>query len=139
MSSQKKRKIIAEMIRNGNFISQVDLCEALRASGCETTQSSISRDLRKLGVIKRGGIYRLPEILPIDNRSIQSLQIRMAGDSIIVLKSLPGSASRVALLIDEANIPEIAGTIAGDDTVFVAITGPSLQPQVSKAIFDIFD
>ena len=134
-----KLKIMANIIRKEQVGSQQELKLEMANQGFAITQSSISRSLRKLGVVKRNGFYSLPEIHPSDNGKVSRLAIQIAGPNLIVIKSLPGSASRMALLIDQANISEVIGTIAGDDTIFVAVLGENGQRRACRAILNIFE
>jgi transcriptional regulator of arginine metabolism len=125
--------ILGELIRSGAFVSQEELTEKLKDLGFAVTQATISRDLEQLGAVKvkRGGVlsYALPDQLGAADWSAGRLErilrefavsIEAAGQ-LIVLKTPPGSAHLVASAIDHAQLPEIAGTVSGDDTMFVAV------------------
>src|SRR5690606_7530094 len=103
-----------------------DLVRLLRKEGHAVTQSSVSRDLRDLGVLKASGRYVLPpdEIVRV-NGDFDALtrfvrEIRTAGASLTIVKTTIGAAQSVAVAIDRAEWPEVAGTISGDDTIFIA-------------------
>ncbi len=128
----RRQKIIADLIRNQPVASQEDVTARLAAKGFAVTQATVSRDLDQLGAVKvkRGGVlsYALPDQLGDSDWAASRLQriiaewvqsIEAAG-TLIVLRTPPGSAHLVALAIDQARLPEIAGTIAGDDTLFLA-------------------
>jgi transcriptional regulator of arginine metabolism len=92
------------------------------------TQSSVSRDIAELGLIKAGGIYRQPSRLSADRHDPDTERIRegvlmteAAGANLIVIHTPPGEANRVAVAIDRLQWEEAVGTIAGDDTIFVAV------------------
>ena len=138
MLDQNRLSIIAEVIRANKISSQHDLKEQLRALGFDTTQSSISRDLRKLGVVKVDGHYKTPSIAPGESSKVDRLEATTAGDNLIVLKTGPGNANRAGVIIDRANIPGILGTIAGDDTIFVAITNRQQQAKVLRKVLALF-
>ena len=93
--------------------------EQLERAGVSATQSSVSRDLEELGVVKHHGRYALPHANGDSTRGLLSLDV--AGDVLVVAKCLPGRASAVAVEIDDAAIPEIVGTLAGEDTIFIAV------------------
>jgi transcriptional regulator of arginine metabolism len=129
----RRQKIIADMIRNQPVASQEDVTAKLAAKGFAVTQATVSRDLDQLGAVKvkRGGVlsYALPEQLGDSDWAAARLQrivaewvqsVEAAGN-LIVLRTPPGSAHLVALAIDQARLTEIAGTIAGDDTLFLAL------------------
>ena len=129
----RRLRILAELIRSGAFVSQEELTEKLKELGFAVTQATISRDLEQLGAVKlkRGGVlsYALPDQLGAADWSAGRLErilreflvsIEAAGQ-LIVIKTPPGSAHLVASAIDHALLPEIAGTVSGDDTMFVAV------------------
>jgi transcriptional regulator of arginine metabolism len=129
----RRLRILAELIRSGAFVSQEELTEKLKELGFAVTQATISRDLEQLGAVKlkRGGVlsYALPDQLGAADWSAGRLErilreflvsIEAAGQ-LIVIRTPPGSAHLVASAIDHALLPEIAGTVSGDDTMFVAV------------------
>ncbi len=139
MLDQNRLSIIADIIRNHKVGNQQDLQGHLKAYGFETTQSSISRDLKKLGVVKVEGFYKTPSIAPGESTKVDRLDATTAGDNLIVLKTGPGNANRAGVIIDKANIPGILGTIAGDDTIFVAVANRQQQAKVLRKVFALFD
>jgi len=135
MSDYRDQRLqaIAALIRARPIASQEELADGLAAQGFTVTQATISRDLEQLGAVKlkRGGVlsYALPDQLGAADWSAGRLErilrefvvsIEMAG-ALLVIKTPPGSAHLVASAIDHASLPEIAGTVSGDDTMFVAI------------------
>jgi transcriptional regulator of arginine metabolism len=138
----RRLRILAELIRSGAFVSQEELTEKLKELGFAVTQATVSRDLEQLGAVKvkRGGVlsYALPDQLGGADWSAGRLErilrefvvsIEMAG-ALLVIKTPPGSAHLVASAIDHAQLPEIAGTVSGDDTMFVAIRDGTAIHQV---------
>ena len=119
---------------------QAELVELLRAEGYLATQSSVSRDLRDLGVAKLKSGYSLPGADDSDDE--ESLQviaefvrdIRQAGPNLLVVMTAVGAAQRVAFMIDRAAWPEIVGTLSGDDTIFVATIGASEQRRLKTRL-----
>jgi len=122
----ERRGAIMRILREGQVRRQEDLVRLLKKAGHEVTQSSISRDLRDLGVLKASGRYVLPaEELTRTNGDFATLaqfvrQLRLAGPTITVLRTTIGAAQSVAVAIDRAEWPEVAGTLSGDDTIFIA-------------------
>lgn len=129
----RRLRALAELVRSGAFASQEEVTERLAASGFAVTQATVSRDLDQLGAVKvkRGGVlsYALPDQIGAADWGANRLEkilaewvvsIEAAGQ-LIVLKTPPGSAHLVASAIDHAALPEIAGTVSGDDTMFVAV------------------
>ena len=100
------------------------------------TQSSVSRDLEELGIVKHHGRYSLPHANGDATRGL--LNLDMAGDVLIVAKCLPGRASAVAVEIDDAAIPQIVGTLAGEDTIFIAARDQKSQRAAMKKIWELF-
>jgi transcriptional regulator of arginine metabolism len=91
-----------------------------------------------LGVVKINGSYRLPHLEPGESPLVDVLEVETAGDYMIVVKTAAGEAQIVALTIDRAKIPEIVGTVAGDDTIFVAVKGREEQGKAMKQILKLF-
>ena len=132
-SRAQRRKLLAELIRGGAVASQEELVERLGAAGFAVTQATVSRDLDDLGAVKlrRGGgmVYALPDQLGGRDWSASRLQRVLSewvenaegAGPLLVLRTPPASAHIVALALDQAALPEVAGTIAGDDTLFVAV------------------
>lgn len=122
----ERRGAILRILRTGLVRKQSDLVRLLKKEGHEATQSSISRDLRDLGVLKASGRYVLPpEEVSRANGDFGTLaqfvrELRPAGASITVLRTTIGAAQSVAVAIDKVQWPEVAGTLSGDDTIFIA-------------------
>ena len=122
----ERRGAIVRILRAGLVRKQQDLVRLLKKEGHAVTQSSVSRDLRDLGVLKASGHYVLPgEEVTRANGDFGTLaqfvrQLRRAGPAITVLRTTIGAAQSVAVAIDRAEWPEVAGTISGDDTIFIA-------------------
>jgi transcriptional regulator of arginine metabolism len=121
-------------LREGHASSQKDIVEGLRSAGHEVTQATVSRDLQDVGATKvrvNGSFYyRLPDELPRGSGDLVArnlmrtldefaVAVRQAASMVIVITA-PGHASAVARAIDLAGLDDVAGTIAGDDTIFVA-------------------
>jgi transcriptional regulator of arginine metabolism len=117
---------IASLLRGNVVRNQSELVSLLRKQGHDVTQSSVSRDLRDLGVLKASGRYVLPpDEVGRATRDFGALvqfvrQIQPAGPSLTVIKTTIGAAQSVAVAIDRAEWPEVVGTISGDDTIFIA-------------------
>jgi len=131
---QARQRAIRDLVGERPIRTQQELAAVLRERGFRTTQATISRDVAELGLIKavRDGMmaYALPPRLMEAETSGEDrlrkllmdlpLEIHDAG-VLLVLRTLPGSAHAIAAALDRARWPEVAGSIAGDDTVFVAI------------------
>jgi transcriptional regulator of arginine metabolism len=129
----RRQKAIAELIRAEPLASQEDVTGRLRTQGFAVTQATVSRDLDQIGAVKvkRSGVmsYALPDQIGESDWAASRLaricadwvQSVEAAGNLLVLRTPPGSAHLVGLALDQAKLPEVAGTISGDDTLFVAL------------------
>lgn len=127
---------IEDLIRAGPVRSQTELGELLSAEGVQVTQATLSRDLEELRAIKVGGVYMIPEdgnraLRPVEtgtSKLIRLLRELLNGTdfsgNLAVLRTPPGAAQYLASSIDRSGLPEIVGTIAGDDTILVVARDP---------------
>ncbi len=136
MQKRERQKKILNLIRAKRIGTQEALRSHLERSGVPATQSSVSRDLEELGVIKHHGAYALPHANGDASHGLLSLDV--AGDVLVIAKCLPGRASAVAVEIDDAAIPEIVGTLAGEDTIFIAVHDQKAQRGATKKIWEMF-
>ena len=140
-------ELIRKIIQTGLASSQEHIAEQLKTLGQEVTQSTISRSLRKLGAVKAVDdegrtIYRLPDTnaipAPVQASLLDMVQTIAHNQSMVVLRTQPGTASLVARQIDSTSGNDWLGTIAGDDTVFVAfstqLTGPQAERKIREAL-----
>jgi transcriptional regulator of arginine metabolism len=139
-----RRSAIVRLLASGGVRKQQDLVRLLHKEGYDATQSSISRDLREIGVLKASGRYILP---PQDvvraNGKFNTLaqfvhQIRRAGPSLTVVKTSTGAAQSVAVAIDKAQWPEVVGTLSGDDTIFIATGSARAQSGIVQRLREMF-
>lgn len=137
MNKETRQKKILSLIRARRIGTQEELRELLERGGMEATQSSVSRDLLELGIVKHHGAYALPQATNgAQRRGLLSLEA--AGDSLVVARCEPGLASAVAVEIDRAGLSDIVGTLAGEDTVFIAARERKSQRVVIKKVWEIF-
>ena len=130
-----RRRAIAEILEHKTITRQVELVRLLRAEGFDATQSSVSRDLKDLGVAKLTTGYELPANDQSPGDDAQALQLvaefvrelKVAGPHLLVVATAIGAAQRVALTLDRVAWPEVVGTLSGDDTIFVATQGAAQQ------------
>jgi len=142
-SAPPRRAMLAKIIREQVVGRQSELVAMLRKLGVGATQSSVSRDLRELGVAKLGDRYVLPDatVTPINDFSTLKQFVNAlltAGTNLTVLKTAIGSAQSVAVAIDTARWPEVVGTISGDDTIFIATAGAREQRKLGDRLRAIF-
>lgn len=140
-ADRRKRHLkILELISTRGLHTQEELAAALAEEGWEVTQSSVSRDIAALGLVKVAGAYRKPEPAAVhsddpDERRIADglIGIDPAG-SLLVLHTLPGEAGRVGAALDRLAWPDVVGTLAGDDTIFVAVRDAPARRRVSRSL-----
>ena len=137
----ERLKAIRELLEKEPVHGQEELVERLRARGIEVTQASISRDLKEIGAGKIRGVYRLPGAAPVveapsplDLVARLVVSVAAAGPHLLVVRTAVGGASPVGIEVDKAGWPEVVGTVAGDDTLFVATTGRREQQRVEERL-----
>ena len=133
MNKRERQQKILSLIQAKPIGTQEDLRALLERSGVAATQSSVSRDLEELGIVKQHGHYTLPRANGASARGLLSLD--QAGDSLVIARTLPGLASAVAVEIDAAALADVVGTIAGEDTIFNAVRGAIAQRAVVKEVW----
>ena len=138
MSKEVRQQKILSLIRARRIGKQEELAAQLERAGVVATQSSVSRDLIELGIVKRHGFYTLPPS-PQGTTAHGLLSLEPAGEALIVARCEPGLASALAVEIDRAAVPEIVGTLAGDDTIFIAVGERKAQRAAIKKIWEMFD
>lgn len=133
MKKYARQSKILELIENNEIETQEDLADYLKKIGIDVTQATVSRDIRELRLVKvlaKSGKYRYAamgqnvegttdRLIKIFKNSIVSVEI--AGH-LLVIKTLPGAAQISGSAVDSLGIEEIVGTIAGDDTIFIAVS-----------------
>jgi transcriptional regulator of arginine metabolism len=143
----ERRRDLLRILRQGGARSQHEIVEALIAAGHHVTQATVSRDLREIGAVKvrdNGGFaYRLADQAPrsaaadlvarnlLRTLSEFALEVREAA-SLVVIVTAPGHAAAVARAIDLAGLNDVVGTIAGDDTIFVATSDPTTATALAR-------
>ncbi|MGQ9805168.1 MAG: arginine repressor [Chlorobiales bacterium] len=143
MGKAERQLAIKEIIIKKQIASQEELAKELLRKGFEVNQATLSRDLKELGIAKiitADGVWyelqsdneaqRLKMLLSYEIESIQS------NDCMVIIKTLRGRASGVAEILDQLELPDILGTIAGDDTIFIAPTSSKKIPAIIKRIKD---
>lgn len=138
-----RREALRRIITRVAVGRQEDLVRLLGKAGHRATQSSVSRDLRELGVAKQGDRYVLPdELAPaIGDFSAVTAFVRdfkTAGPCLTVIRTASGAAQSIAIVLDRAQWPEIVGTLSGDDTVFVATQGAAAQRRLVARLHQEF-
>ena len=148
-NQESRRKALKSLLRRRRPSTQQDLVDALQAKGYHITQSSLSRDLQFLGARKVDGIYALGSENQEDNQAglayptLAELEpfvrgVRSAGPNLLVVATRSGLAQTVALALDSMAMPEVVGTIAGDDIVFVATPSRGSQRRLEDRFERLF-
>ncbi len=139
----RRREAILEILERRPVARQSDFVSLLRAKGVAATQSSVSRDLRELGIAKVGdGYAQLQAEAPLTEADLPEgfvRDARTAGANLTVIHTATGAAARVALELDRSNWNEIVGTISGDDTIFVATRNATEQKQLLSKLRSLMD
>lgn len=131
-SKAQRQRMIADWLRSARIGSQDELVARLSEEGVSATQATVSRDLEELGAVRvrRSGAayYALADQVEqgragerLDRILSEWVTAILVSGNMLVLRTPPGSANLVANAIDSAGLPDIAGTIAGDDTIFLAL------------------
>jgi transcriptional regulator of arginine metabolism len=143
--SVARRAAILRILRESTVHNQDELVKVLHKQGFDATQSSVSRDLRELGVAKAGDRYIVPTgdataVAPNAFAAVTRFvtEIRTAGVVLTVVKTTTGTAQSVAVAIDKSEWPEVVGTISGDDTIFIATDEAKDQKKLRERLRGIF-
>ncbi len=145
MSKFDRQGAILRLVQQRDLGTQAEVAEALRSEGFDAVQTTVSRDIAQLGLVKTRGaegrlVYALPGAADLDRLSELTSALRRwaitldATGNLAVVKTPPGFANALARAIDEAYLPDVIGTVAGDDTIFVAaregLTGADLADEL---------
>lgn len=144
MKLTRQAKIL-EIIKNEDIETQNQLIDALRAAGLNSTQATVSRDIKELRLVKElaaSGSYRYvcsadevsnyrERLKTIFKESIRSAE---CAQNIVVVRTLPGLASAACSALDGMNIKNLVGTLAGDDTAFIAMRDNSSADEFCREI-----
>jgi transcriptional regulator of arginine metabolism len=150
VAKPQRQHRIAKLLSEQAVTSQTHLVDLLRAEGVAATQATVSRDLDDLGAIKvrvAGGetVYAIPE-LPTEQRAPEDHLRRVFGDwvvevnssgNLVVLRTPPGSAHVVGSALDRSSLPDVLGTVAGDDTLIVVVSEAVGGAAVARMLSDL--
>lgn len=136
MQKNLRQERLLSLIKARHFATQAELRDSLERAGVPATQSSLSRDLEELGIVKHRGHYTVPKSQGAAARGLLGLD--MSGENLVIARTEPGLASAVAVKIDGAAIAEIVGTLAGEDTIFIAVRDQKSQREAMKQIWELF-
>ena len=144
-----RHTIIAELIENNVISTQEDLLKMLNAAGVNVTQATVSRDIKQMRIVKQAapnGVYKycLPKARVNDETAkymailagaVEHTDVAM---NTVVVKCHAGTAQAACAALDSMDLPELAGTIAGDDTIFALCYTPEAALTVRKNLDEIF-
>jgi transcriptional regulator of arginine metabolism len=150
LAKPQRQHRIARLLAEQAVTSQAHLVELLAGDGVQATQATVSRDLEDLGAIKvrvAGGdtVYAIPE-LPAEQRAPEDHLRRVFGDwvvevahsvNLVVLRTPPGSAHVVGSALDRSGLPEVLGTVAGDDTLIVVVSEDAGGAAVARRLAEL--
>jgi transcriptional regulator of arginine metabolism len=150
LSKTQRQHRVIQILEHHAVTSQGQLVQLLSEAGVEATQATVSRDLEEIGAVKvraAGGdsVYAVPE-LPKDRVAPEDHLRRVLGDwvvevessaNVVVVRTPPGSAHVVASALDRAGLPEIVGTVAGDDTIIVVAAEDVGGAKLARQLCDL--
>src|SRR5215207_9685152 len=138
MQKSERHELILKVIASRPIGRQDELAQLLGDAGVSVTQASISRDLDELGIVKVGGRYACVELPVAEASPFGVSAIVPAGNNMVIVRCSSGLASAAAVRIDGSKISEVLGTIAGDDTIFIAVNGEHDQKLAIKKLKMVF-
>jgi len=123
MNKSFRQGQILRIIRSKEIHTQEELARQLASVNIQTTQVTLSRDIRDLGLVKTAEGYRTlsteetgPELADVVSEYMQDIRI---AQNLVVVRTSPGNANSLAIAIDKEELPEVVGTVAGDDTILI--------------------
>ena len=148
---QQRHRLIRQFVVAGGMHTQEDLVDALRSKGIVVTQATVSRDIVELGLVRTsvGGrvVYTLPESITLADSTVARRRLgHLLGEvplafgessALLVVRTAPGMANMVAVTLDACAFPEIVGTVAGDDTIFIAVRFETDRAHVRALLTDM--
>ena len=148
MNKLERQAAILRLVDEQGLSTQADVVRALRDEGLDAVQATVSRDIAQLGLVKvRAGdgrlVYARPGAADLDRISGLSAALRRwaigvePAGSLVVVRTPPGHANALAHAFDAAALPELAGCIAGDDTIFLAVRDDSSAAELAQQLTDL--
>ncbi len=128
-TKSQRHSAILRLVNGGSVHTQQEIAAALARRGVHATQATISRDIQELGLVRSGAGYRTSAALV--RELVLSVELV---EPMAVIKTPPGTANLVARRIDEAALPGVAGTVAGDDTIIAVLRRPGAARQLKELL-----
>ena len=150
MKKSDRLNLILKIIKENEISNQEELTEFLNKSGCEVSQATVSRDISELGLIKVSGVDKKTKyfhaIAISQNFSKKNIDLFrqvttsiVVANNLVVVKTLQGNGSSAGYTVDSMNIPQILGTIAGDDTLVIIAKDVSDAEIISQILRGLFN
>ncbi len=154
MSRAQRERLILEIVSSQPVHTQQQLVQALRQRGLGVTQATVSRDVKRLGLVKipdREGRYRYAPPQQAQQAAPPGARAKLLaafrefvtgvdwGEGMVLVKTLAGRAHAVAAAIDESRMSEVAGTVAGDDTILVVVRRAEDRAAVVRALRELLE
>lgn len=146
MTKQLRQETIIRLVRQKPIGNQLTLQQELNRLGLRATQATLSRDLTELGLVKTSEGYKLPAQVGESVHATNSELKRMfrefmreasAANNLVVLKTPTGSANALGIALDKAALPEVVGTVAGDDTILVVTRSAATARSLRKKFLSL--
>lgn len=141
MNKSFRQGQILKILRSKEIYTQEELARELSQLGVQTTQVTLSRDMRELRLVKTGDGYRHlpeetsgPDLSYVANEYLQDIRV---AQNLVVLRTSPGTASSLAIALDQSDLEEVVGTIAGDDTVLVITPDNSSADKFQARVLEL--
>lgn len=141
MNKSFRQGQILKILRSKEIYTQDELARELSQLGIQTTQVTLSRDMRELALVKTADGYRQfaaetarPDLADVANEYLQDIRV---AQNLVVLRTSPGNANTLAVAIDKSELHEVVGTVAGDDTVLVITPDASSAESFRQRMLDL--
>ncbi len=145
LTKKERQKIIISLINDEEISTQEELVEKLKSKGLKVTQATVSRDIKELNISKINNESSFQKYVlsgevsdknadKLINVFLQALVSYDNAGTLVIIKTLPGMAPASASAIDSFNFDEVVGTIAGDDTIFIATKSPLIAMKLTEKI-----
>jgi len=139
-----RHNVILELVRNGGIESQEDLMRGLKSRQIEVSQSTLSRDIQELRLAKTGGVYTVIDVEPprtsddFLRRIVREFVAAIdSAENLVIIKTASGHASTVSQALDDSDLPEAVGSLAGENTIFVAAKSSKDARKLQKRLREL--
>jgi transcriptional regulator of arginine metabolism len=141
MNKSFRQGQILNIVRSQQIYTQDELARQLVQHGIQTTQVTLSRDIREMGLVKTMDGYRTmpsensgPDLADVLDEYMQDVRV---AQNMVVIRTSPGNANSLAVALDNEDMAEVVGTVAGDDTVFVVAPDNASAAQLRQKLLDL--